>query len=94
MKIRLKRFSTLTDEELLFIYSMLKTYGEMEEIKERQTSRKIKNKFKSNNNKKPKPLVKKDSQYPDLYDFNDTRWEKCTNKKFLAYREIMEKTCD
>ncbi len=94
MKIQLKKFSSLNGEEMTFIYSMLRKYGEMEEAKERTFSKKkTKNRYKSNNNR-PKPRVRKDSQYPDLYDFSDPKWEKCTDEKFLAYREIMERAGD
>ncbi len=93
MKIQLKKFSALNSEEMKFIYCMLRKYGEMEEAKERNFSKKTKKKFKPNN-KKPKPKVRKDSQYPDLYDFSDPKWEKCTDEKFLAYREIMERAGD
>ena len=95
MKIQLKKFSALNSEEMKFIYCMLRKYGEMEEAKERNISKKTKKKFKSNNRRpKPKPKVRKDSQYPDLYDFSDPKWEKCTDEKFLAYREIMERAGD
>ena len=97
MTIQLKKFCALTHTEMMFIYSMLRKYGEMEEAKERSNSRKTKKKFKSNNRRpKPesKPEVRKDSQYPDLYDFSDPKWEKCTDEKFLAYREIMERAGD
>lgn len=98
MKIQLRKFSAFDREEMTFIYCMLRKYGEMEETKERNTSKKAKKKFKSNNrkpnNEKPKPRVRKDSQYPDLYDFSDSKWEKCTDEKFLAYRELMERISD
>lgn len=97
MKIQLKKFCALTRTETMFIYSMLRKYGEMEEAKERIISKKTKNKFKSNNRRpkpKSKPKVRKNTQYPDLYDLNDPKWEDCTDKKFLAYREIMERTGD
>lgn len=94
MKIQFKKFSALNGEEMTFIYCMLRKYGEMEETKEREFSKKkTKNRYKSNK-KRPKPRVRKDSQYPDLYDFDDPKWEKCTDEKFLAYREIMERAGD
>ena len=93
MKIQFKKFSALTGEEMKFIYCMLRKYGEMEEAKERNISKKPKKKFKQNN-KKPKPRVRKDSQYPDLYDFSDPKWEECTDEMFLAYREVMERAGD
>jgi len=93
MKIRFEKFSALTSTEIIFIYSMLRKYEEMEEFKERVNYKKQKTKFKSNN-KKPKPKVRKDSQYPNLYDFDDPRWEKCVDEKFLAYREVMERAGD
>ncbi len=93
MKIQFSKFSALTGDEMSFVYCMLRKYGEMEEFKERNTSKKQKNKFKQNN-KKPKPRVRKDSQYPDLYDFNDPKWEDCTDQNFLIYRVIMERTGD
>jgi len=94
MKIQFKKFSALTGTEMIFIYSMLRKYGEMEEAKEREFSKKkTKNRYKSNN-KRPKPKVRKNSQYPDLYDLNDPKWEKCDDEMFLAYREIMERAGD
>ncbi len=94
MKIQFRKFSALSVEEMTFIYSMLRKYGEMEEAKEREFSKKkTKNKHRTNN-KKPKPRVRKDSQYPDLYDFSDPKWEECTDEMFLAYREVMERAGD
>ena len=93
MKIQYEKFSLLTGEEMIFIYSMLRKYGEMAEAKERTFTKKQKNKFKQNN-KKPKPIVRKESKYPDLYDFNDPKWEKCEDKNFLVYRVIMERAGD
>lgn len=94
MKIQFKKFSALTGTEMIFIYSMLRKYGEMEEAKERDFSKKrTKNKHRTNN-RKPKPRVRKDSQYPDLYDFDDPKWEDCTDQNFLIYRVIMERVGD
>ena len=94
MIIQLKKFCALTHTEMIFIYSMLRKYGEMEEAKERDFSKKrAKNKHRSNN-RKPKPKARNDSQYPDLYDFNDSKGKDCTDEKFLAYREIMERVGD
>ena len=94
MKIQFSKFSALTGDEMSFVYCMLRKYGEMEEAKERDFSKKkTKNKHRPNN-KKPKPRVRKDSQYPDLYDFNDPKWEDCTDQNFLIYRVIMERTGD
>jgi len=94
MKIQFKKFRALTGTEMTFIYSMLRKYGEMKEAKERDFSKKkTKNKHRTNN-KKSKPRVRKDSQYPDLYDFNDPKWEECDDEMFLAYREIMERAGD
>ena len=93
MKIQFKKFSALTGTEMTFIYCMLRKYGEMEEAKERIFSKKTKNKSKPNN-RRSKPKVRNDSQYPDPYDLNDPKWESCTDEKFLAYREIMERVGD
>lgn len=94
MKIQFKKFSALSGSEMTYIYTMLRKYGDMDEAKERDFSKKRpKNKHRTNN-RKPKPRVRKDSQYPDLYDFNDPKWEECDDEKFLAYREIMERVGD
>lgn len=95
MNIDIKKFASLTSDEIQFLYCMMVAYGEMPNFVETppQSKNNRTNKNRKNNYKaKSRPFKKKDNTKPDLYNFNDSLWEKCEDKKFLAYRIIMEKT--
>ncbi len=88
MKINMKKFTSLNSTEMIFLYSMLVSYGEMPELDNTFSKPK---KRKNNQKRKKRPTKKRDTTKPDLYNFDDPLWKTCTDEKFLAYREIMER---
>ena len=63
-------------------------------LNEESKNKKKKNynyKKKSKYQKPVKPKQSSSSEYPDLCNFDDPKWETCTDEKFLLYREIIKK---
>jgi len=93
MNIDIEKFTSLSSDELQFLYCMMVAYGEMPNFVEAPPqSKNNRNKNRNRNNKpKSRPFKKKDKTKPDLYDFSDPKWKKCEDEKFLAFKELMEK---
>ena len=95
----MKKFTSLSGDEIQFLYCMMVAHGEMPEFDDsipppppKNNNRNKNNKNRNNNYKKKKmPVKKRDKTKPDLYNFSDPIWEKCKEDKFLAYKTIMEK---
>ncbi len=90
MEISLRKLSRLSLDETIFIFSMMRKYGGMPEVKPDQQQKKS----RGNNNKRrtsTKKVDTSDKTKPNLFDFTDPKWEKCEDEKFLAYKEIMER---
>lgn len=93
MELSLKKLLALKHEEVVFVFSMMRKYGGMTAIEENAKPKKYKGKNNNRRNQKPKKEVDtSDKTKPNLSDFTDPKWEKCTDEKFLTYREIMERT--
>lgn len=95
MKISIKGLSTLTSKELIFLYKMMVVNGEMPEFVEEPYSppKKKPNHYNKKKSKKPdqRKFKPKDKSKPNLYNLDDPLWKKCTDEKFLAFRDIMIK---
>ena len=99
MTINLTKMTALTNAEIVFVYSMLVEHGGMSEAEPMGESHKVypKKKQYSKPQKPKNGSVKKkaksvDKTKPSLYDFTDPLWDNCTDKNFLIFRVIMEKT--
>lgn len=97
MKLSLRLLMSISHEELVFVFSMMRKYGGMSDPVIRASNKHNKNKHSNHNTiKKQKCPFDKDkcnAKLPCLYDFTCPVWDKCQDDHFLAYREII-KSCE
>lgn len=97
MKIFLKKISALKQDEVFFIFSMMRKYGGMPDVDISEQTKKQPQNHRGKPNNKRKNTLKKgiiviDHTKPNLFDFDDPKWKTCDDEKFLAYKELMERT--
>ena len=95
MKISMKKLSVLRQDEIYFIFLMMRTYGGMEDPTQLLAEINNPSNNKQKGRRKRKQKVKQvDTSKPNLYDFTDPMWETCEEEKFLVYRALLEKAIE
>ena len=93
MTLSFRKLTSLSHDEIQFIFCMMRQYGGMPEPgTEKKTNSKGRRGRNGRRNGTPKIQVNMDTTKPNLFDFTDPKWEICEDEKFLTYREIMEGT--
>lgn len=85
----MKKLSALRQDEVYFIFMILRSYGGMEDPSEVES----RNKRNKRNKRKPQTTKRKtqNKSIPSLYNLNDPKWKTCKDEKLLIYKALLEK---